>query len=225
MTTSQTATNADLSANSQRERDSPTTRRAPMLLKHTSLLCVVGSGLLLLAACGGDSSPMPTAPSAAQAPPPIAAPTPPPPPPPPTPVTTVIGLGSHGVPSGFGLPVTFTTTATGTVGATVDWTFATSDIDIFLVRGTLPCSVEQFNNDQCPFLGFSVSTSAKPERLSVPNLAAGPYTLYIVNFGSSDESLSYEITLTNVPGAAASSMRGSTFGGIKGSIRGIGNVD
>ena len=69
-----------------------------------------------------------------------------------------------------------TTTATGTIGVTVDWTLSTNNVDIYLTRGTDPCTVDQFNNRQCSLLGFSESTGAKPETLSVPNLAAGPYT-------------------------------------------------
>ena len=92
--------------------------------------------------------------------------------------------------------VTFTTSATGTIGATVDWTFATNDIDIYLTSGTNLCSIDQFNNDECQFLGSTTSVTTKPETVSVPNLAAGPYTVYLVNWGSTDDSVGYQITLT-----------------------------
>ena len=76
----------------------------------------------------------------------------------------------------------FTTTASGTVGVLMDWTLPANDIDIYLGRGTAPCSLEQINSVQCPWVGSAESKTAKPERLSVPNLAAGPYILYIANF-------------------------------------------
>ncbi len=112
----------------------------------------------------------------------------------------------------------FTTTATGTIGVTIDWTFATNDIDIYLTRGTNLCSIDQFNNDECQFLGRTTGVSTKPETLSVSNLTAGPYTLYIVNWGSTDDSVGYQITLTSLPGAAASSMPSTSVGGIKAAL-------
>lgn len=161
-----------------------------------------------MAACGGSSN-TPTAPTSAPTPPPT-------PTPPPMPVTDVIGQGSDTIPPAVVLWVPFTTTATGTIGATVDWTFATNDVDIALVRGTNPCTLAQLNDDTCPYVGFSFSTTAKPETLSVPNLAAGAYTLYIANFGSSDESIGYQVTLTNVPGATAMSTPRTNSARLKG---------
>ena len=125
------------------------------------------------------------------------------------------------MPSKFIIYFPFTTTATGTIGVTVDWTFATNDIDVYLARGTTTCSLEQFNSRQCTWLGSAESTTAKPERLSVPNLAAGPYTLYVVNWGNTQESMSYQITLTSLPGATATPTR-STMGSIKSALSGMG---
>jgi hypothetical protein len=124
-------------------------------------------------------------------------------PPPPQPVTNVLFSGSDAIPARFLLYYPFTTTATGTIGATVDWTFPSSDINVYLVRGTDPCSLEQFNNSRCTFLGSATSTNSKPETVSVPNLAAGAYTLYIANFANVQESLSYQISLTSLPGATS----------------------
>jgi len=177
--------------------------RISALLRQAVILCVVGSVALLLADCGGSNSS--TGPS---------------PTPAPTPVTNVIFSGGEAIASKFILYYPFTTTATGTIGVLVDWTFATNDVDIYLARGTVPCSLEQFNNRQCTWLGSAESTTAKPERLSVPNLAAGPYTLYIVNFGNTQESMSFQITLTSLPGATAASTP-STTGSIKRALSGM----
>ena len=50
----------------------------------------------------------------------------------------------------------------------------------------------------------------KPEKLTMPNLAAGTYTLYVVNFGSTDESVACHIVLTTT---SAASVRPVTSGG------------
>jgi hypothetical protein len=90
------------------------------------------------------------------------------------------------------------------VEVTVDWTFASNDIDIYLARGTEPCTLETFNNRTCGFIATEESTTLKPERLSVPNLAPGPYTLYIANFGATAESVACQIALTTLSGASSS---------------------
>ena len=100
------------------------------------------------------------------------------------------------------LAVPFTTSAGGTIGATVDWTFSTNDVDLYLTLGTNPCTVAQFNASQCPFLDSAESASTRPETVSAPDLAAGAYTLYIGNFGPTDESVGFQITLTTSSGAA-----------------------
>ena len=173
------------------------------LSRQTAILCVVGGASLLLAGCGGsDSSTGPSTVTSA-------------------PVTNVIlsGNGETLQPK-FLVYYPFTTAAAGTIGATVDWTLPSSDVDVFLVRGTNPCTVEQFNSRQCPFLGSSESKTAKPERLSVPDLAAGPYTFYIGNYGDNLESVSLQITLTTTAGTRAASAPSGT-GGLKGSLSGL----
>jgi hypothetical protein len=144
-----------------------------------AVVCAV----LLFPACGKDS---PT-----NVPPPTL-----PPAPPPAPRVVAEGAGSIPVDEvGF---VQFTTDATGRLEVTVDWTFAANDIDIFLVRGS--CTEDQIIAGSCPFLAFSTSVTAKPERLSVPGATAGQYTLYAANFGPGDESASFQAVLT--PAAA-----------------------
>jgi hypothetical protein len=135
----------------------------------------------LLAACGGGGAP--TAPTAVA-------------PAPPAPVRSVVvqgtftGLG----PLVLGIVPPFTTSAAGTLDVQVDWTFASNDVDVYLARGS--CSFEQFVSQRCDLAAFSESATAKPERLTVPNAAAGMYTLLIGNLGPGDESLSYVVGLT-----------------------------
>jgi len=141
---------------------------------------------LLLGGCGGDSKPCsenPTGPGCQVSPSPS------------PPVKTLITQGSF---SGLGERnlsyVPFNTDATGTIEATVDWTFTTDNVDIYIVRGT--CTVDQFNSGTCPFVTFSESASAKPERVSASNQAPGSFNLYIGNRGPAEEAVSYQVFLT-----------------------------
>lgn len=146
---------------------------------------------VLLSACGGDS---PTSPSIQ-----------PTPTPPPRPVTSVVAQGAVGGLKPFFLFVVppFTTTSSGTIDVTVDWTFSTDDVDIYLARGA--CSFDDFIGRRCSMVAFSESFTAKPEKLSVSGAAAGTYTLLIGNLGPNEESLSYQVTHTSVPGASSAS--------------------
>ena len=188
------------------------------ILSRASRLCIISGILLIVAACGGGDTP--TSPS--RAPSTSAAPAPvPPPPPPPATVTRVLAEGSGFIPALHLAAVPFSTDTTGTIAATVDWTFGTNDVDVYLTRGTDPCTIDQFNGNRCPFLGLADSLTAKPETLSVPNLAAGPYTVYVGNFGPTDESISIQVTLTSTPGASTASASSTKFGGLKAPLREI----
>jgi len=139
----------------------------------------------LLTACGSDTGVRPS---------------PPPPPPPPPPAPVVVGQGGGSLEAGFvGRGAAVTTTRPGTLDATVDWTFATNDVDAIIVRGD--CSFDQFEAEQCPILAVAAGT-AKPEKLTVSGAAVGTYTLFIENTGPTDESVTYQIVLT----ASASSV-------------------
>ena len=133
---------------------------------------------------------------------PAPTPAPTPEPAPTTTSTSVIGEGSSSLAALTLLSVPFTTATAGTIGATVDWTFSTNDVDLYLTRGTNPCTVAQFNDSQCPFLDSGESASTKPETVSAPDLTAGAYTLYIGNFGPTQESVGFQITLTTPSGAS-----------------------
>ena len=148
---------------------------------------------LLLGACGGDDcSDHPTTPDC----------NPPPSPSPSPEVRTLILEGSFsGLEELMLARVPFDTNSTGRIEATVDWTFGTDDVDIYLVRGS--CTIEQFNNRTCTFAAFSESASAKPERISAGSQAAGSYNLYIGNRGPAEEAVSFQIFL--VTGGSASS--------------------
>jgi hypothetical protein len=145
------------------------------------------------------------------------------PPPPPTSVTRVVSQGSGPLGSVTVAPVVFVTTASGAIGIEVNWTFATNDVDIFLARGSEPCTLETFNNRSCGFIATEESASMKPEKLTVPSLAAGAYTLYVANYGDTDESVAYQVTLTSTSASSASAATTATVqrSGAKGTLNRI----
>lgn len=151
--------------------------RLPYRLAETAVAITL---LGLLNGCGGSDVTKP----------PLPPPTPPPPPPP-----QVVSQGT-GFPleAEFIRRMPFTTSRAGALEATVDWTFATNDIDVALVRGD--CSFDEFEAEQCPLLALSASVSAKPERIRTDGAAAGAYTLFVYNSGPEFEILSYQVVLT-----------------------------
>jgi hypothetical protein len=133
----------------------------------------------------------------------------PPPTPVPQPVTSLISQGSSPLGPSTVAPVPFTTTSLGTLDITVDWTFASNDVDIFLARGTNPCSLETFNDRSCGFIATEESTTMKPSRLRAANIAPGAYSLYVANFGDGDESVAWQVVLTTVSGSSLPSAASS----------------
>jgi hypothetical protein len=139
----------------------------------------VAALLLVLNACGGGGSGSPS---------PVPTPTPPPPP-----QVVASGTGLF-IEAEFVGRVPITTTRAGSLEATVDWTFATNDVDVALVRGD--CSFDQLIALQCPILAVSASITAKPERIRTDGAAAGAYTLFIENTGPDHESISFQVVHT-----------------------------
>jgi hypothetical protein len=143
-------------------------------------ICAMVGSLLTFGGCGGSNSPT-NVPAVTT---------------PPAPVSTVLAEGSRsnlGVNALLGLDP-FTTDAIGTLDVTVDWTFVTNNVQIYLAYA--PCSVEQFNAVDCSIAGMSVSPTAKPERLHLTNLRAGTYSLLIDNRGLTVESVAFQIVFT-----------------------------
>jgi hypothetical protein len=126
---------------------------------------------------------------------------------PPTPappvVRSVISQGSFtNLSPNSGVNFLLTTTATGVLDATVDWTFAASQIDIYVLKaGT--CSVTQYNARQCQFIVSSETPTPKPRVITTASLAPGAYELLIINFGTNVEAVSYQAGLTTGGASAA----------------------
>jgi hypothetical protein len=169
-----------------------------------ALSLALAGGAVFLSACGGGGKPVDPS-----TPPPTTLPPPP----------RVLAQGGGPIPAEEGGGVQFNVDVVGRLDITVDWTFATNDIDLILFRGT--CTEEQLIADACTVLVIADSASAKPERLTFPNAAVGIYTLVAINFGPEDESASYQIVLT--PGAAGPPMASSTrtLRSLRGPVRGL----
>jgi hypothetical protein len=92
--------------------------------------------------------------------------------------------------------VPFAIQTQGVVDVTVDWTFTTDNVDVYICSGY--CTVDQVNNGTAYVVALSESTSAKPEVVGASEQRPGPYTLFIGNRGPDEESVSYQIFLTAV---------------------------
>ncbi len=150
------------------------TRQCLFLGLPVAIACV-------LAGCGSGTGP-PTHPSTPTPAPPV--------------VRTVISQGSFtDLSPNNGVTFALTTTVTGVLDATVDWTFAASQLDIYILRaGT--CSVAQYNARQCQFIVSSETPTPKPRVLTTPSLAPGAYELLVINFGTQVEAVSFQAGLT-----------------------------
>jgi hypothetical protein len=121
--------------------------------------------------------------------------------------------------SGVSLPVEyallayFDIMATGTLEATVDYTYADTLMLVWLAKGR--CTPEAFLAEQCPYAATSLS-GGKPRKVSASGQTAGTYPLIFGNLGPRDESVSYQVvfTQTTAGGAPAASARGRAEPGL-----------
>ncbi len=97
----------------------------------------------------------------------------------------------------FGIP------SAGTVAATVDWTFASSEVWIALT--TTACDdVEAAFLGSCSHIGPpNLSRTLKPKTVSGTVTQGGPGRLWIANFATVDESMAVQVTLTRTRAASA----------------------
>ena len=117
----------------------------------------------------------------------------------PTPQRSIIGQGSQSnVPptatsGGAAYVVVIQISGTSSAGAviegTVDWTFASNPVAIAWGRGNC------VQNPSCELISQNITTS-KPKTVSAVNVQAGAYSLIIANLGTTNESISYQIALT-----------------------------
>jgi hypothetical protein len=87
------------------------------------------------------------------------------------------------------------------VSATVDWTFASSEVAIALTNNSCATPEAAFSG-QCAYIGTpNMSRTQKPKTVSGAG-QAGPARLWIANFSSVDESMAVQITLTTIRSAS-----------------------
>lgn len=145
--------------------------------------------VVALSACGGGGSSTPT---------PVSTPTPAPTPLPPQVVAQRTGFSLE---AGWIAWLPFPTSRAGSLEATVDWTFATNDLDVYLVKGD--CNFDQLDAGQCEVLASSESRTAKPEKVRIESAPAATYTIFIYNDGPGDETLSFQVVLSASVAASA----------------------
>ena len=166
--------------------------------KFSTRPCGLALGLgaaLLFPACGGNQV---TSPGSSPPPPTMA----------PCTQVTVFQGGAAFPPSTLDTE-SFSTSTTGRLDVTLDWTFPDSRFGVYVVQGA--CNLQQFNARSCNFLLRS-DTGPKPRRVSAPNVAAGSYSLLIGNFGSQNESVSTQVVLSSstCPPLAAATAQSQT---------------
>jgi hypothetical protein len=87
------------------------------------------------------------------------------------------------------------TTTTGRLDVTLDWTFTSSTIGLYVVAAG-SCDLDAFKRNACNFLMRAEGT-AKPRKGSVANLAPGNYDVLIAYVGSQQESMSIQVILSS----------------------------
>lgn len=162
----------------------------------------LGAGLALsMAACGGDGGGITR---------------PPDPTPTPLPAPRVVSQANGiSLEVDFAFGAYFDVSPTGTIDATVDYTFADTLLFVWIAKGQ--CTADQFEADQCQYVATSF-TGGKPRRVSAAGQTAGTYTLIVGNLGPRDEAVSYQVLFTaTAAGAAppAASGRGPAEGGFR----------
>lgn len=148
-----------------------------MIQIHRSLVVLVVLALVL-PACGGSGPP-----TSSSTPPPAA------------PTRTLVDQGSRAnIPpfassgGAFFALVFQLTGAAGTLEATVDWTFASSPVNIGWATGNC------LQNPNCTLITQNTG-GGKPKTVTAVNQQPGTYSLVVVNNGTSNEAISYQIFL------------------------------
>lgn len=89
----------------------------------------------------------------------------------------------------------FTTTVAGNLEVNADWTSAADHVELVLFRGV--CTLAEAIQNQCDPNQIAASRDlVKPQRLLQANLAAGTYTVMVINFGPNHETGAMSATLT-----------------------------
>ena len=148
-------------------------------LIHASRLATAGA-LAALVACGGGSSGPTSTPTPVPTPTPCA--------------QKVLDSGSGSLPSRTLAYYDFSVPETGRLDVTLDWTYSSNLIGVYVTPANT-CTLDEFNARGCTFVLRS-ETTVKPRKVSVTGVAAGNYRWLFANFGSTDDSVSYQVVLS-----------------------------
>ena len=156
-------------------------------------LVFLGAALVAgLPGCGGSGSVTQTCPAGTTGTPPNCA----------APCTqSPILQGNASLPANTADFETLTTTTTGRVDVSLDWTFPSSQMGVFVAMK--PCEFDQFKAGNCQFL-LQLASPPKPLKASIPNVAPGTYELIIANASSDQESVSASVVLSSATCPAVS---------------------
>jgi hypothetical protein len=147
-------------------------------LRGAAAIVAVGA-LLGLAACGGGSNPGGPTPTLSPTPTPCA--------------QKVLDSDSGPLPSRNLVYFDFSVPESGRLDVTLDWTNASNNMGVYVTPANT-CTLAEFNARSCNFVIRS-ETGAKPRKVSA-NVAAGNYRWLFGNFGTTDESVSYQVVLS-----------------------------
>ena len=87
-----------------------------------------------------------------------------------------------------------TVNGTGVLTSTADWTFVTSDLDVYVT--TTSCTARTvFELESCAVAGRTTAIATKPERLTV-SVLRGNYRVWVANWSLTAESGTLAITAT-----------------------------
>jgi hypothetical protein len=148
-------------------------------IQRTARLAGAVALAMTLGACGSDG---PTDPVIETSP----SPTPPPP--------FVIYGDSGSVPPDSAVYIDFSIPNAGTVAATVDWTFASSDVWLAMTTSACNDFIQAFIG-QCSHIGTPNLGNSKPKTVTGTVNQATTGRLWIGNFATVDESMAVQITL------------------------------
>jgi hypothetical protein len=154
---------------------------------------------LTLGGCGGDGNPCenPLSPGCGPSPSPS-----------PSPLSTIVIYGDSGsVPADTAVSIDFAIPGAGTVAATVDWTFASSEVWVAMTTTACDDVVAAFLG-QCSHIGVpNNSSTMKPKTVSGTVAQGGAGRLWIANFATVDESMAVQITHTGTRSASETFIR------------------
>lgn len=147
-----------------------------------ALVLAIG-GLVASGGCGGGGS--------SSSPSSVPTPTP-------APATTTLGQGTFRADARTsGAIATITLNQTGVLATTIRWTFASNDVDLFVVSGTT-CSTHVEGvptGTGCSILCRDVGTTGTTATCSF-NATTGSALVWVTNYGSTSESGTWVVTLT-----------------------------